>query len=288
MGGLPPTATFTFHFHLFTFTFARNEGAPSCCYYLHCGNFDYPVVPDTANDIENAKDYNERWADSFVIGAWPPIYNLIELKTYKIYLDVSGTKVNPWKMSSIWYCLQHSQTFRFDFKGVINLKNLNCFSSSSSLSSSLSSSSIIIIIITIIICSNQRTTAAYWDISSQNTLVRYLITFVYHHVLPYFTMFSHVLPCFTIFYHVWPCLELMRKDWENDDDHVIDQNDICWGLDCNIQGYSSGLVRSTCSSTPCLTTVSSTMARGSRRRSSRTASKSSWWWHLYRCEDDTW
>ena len=60
IGGLPPVATFTFHFHLFTFTFARNEGAPSCCYYLHCGNFDYPVVPDTANDIENAKDYNER------------------------------------------------------------------------------------------------------------------------------------------------------------------------------------------------------------------------------------
>ena len=60
MKGLPPVATFTFHFHLFTFTFARNEGAPSCCYYLHCGNFDYPVVPDTANDIENAKDYNER------------------------------------------------------------------------------------------------------------------------------------------------------------------------------------------------------------------------------------
>ena len=41
--------------------FCRNEGAPSCCYYLHCGNFDYPVVPDTANDVENAKDYTERW-----------------------------------------------------------------------------------------------------------------------------------------------------------------------------------------------------------------------------------
>jgi len=39
----------------------KNEGAPSCCYYLHCGNFDYPVVPDTANDVENAKDYTERY-----------------------------------------------------------------------------------------------------------------------------------------------------------------------------------------------------------------------------------
>ena len=90
-------------------------------------------------------------------------------------------------------------------------------------------------------------------------------------------MFYHVLPCFTMFYHVWPCLKLMRKDWENDDDHVSDHNDICWGLDCNIQGYSSGLVRSMYSSMPCLTTVSSTMARGLRRRSSRPASKSSWW-----------
>ena len=100
---------------------------------------------------------------------------------------------------------------------------------------------------------------------------------MFYHILPCLAMFSHVLPCFTIFYHVWPCLELMRKDWENEDDHVSDQNDICWGLDCNIQGYSSGLVRSMCSSTPCLTTVSSTMARGLRRRSSRPASKSSWW-----------
>jgi len=39
----------------------KNEGAPSCCYYLHCGNFDFPVVPDTANDVENAKDYMERY-----------------------------------------------------------------------------------------------------------------------------------------------------------------------------------------------------------------------------------
>ena len=101
---------------------------------------------------------------------------------------------------------------------------------------------------------------------------------MFYHILPCLAMFSHVLPCFTIFYHVWPCLELMRKDWENDDDHVSDQNDICFGLDCNIQGYSSGLVRSMYSSMPCLTTVSSTMARGSRRRSSRPASKSSWWW----------
>ena len=39
----------------------KNPADPDCCYYLHCANFDYPVVPDKSNDEENAKDFIERY-----------------------------------------------------------------------------------------------------------------------------------------------------------------------------------------------------------------------------------
>jgi len=38
-----------------------DPGARACCYYLHCANYRYPVVPDPKNDIENAKDFNLRY-----------------------------------------------------------------------------------------------------------------------------------------------------------------------------------------------------------------------------------
>ena len=41
----------------------KNPSDPECCYYLHCPNFDYPVTPDTANDIENAKDFESKYKD---------------------------------------------------------------------------------------------------------------------------------------------------------------------------------------------------------------------------------
>jgi len=39
----------------------RKPDAKACCYYLHCANFDNPVVPDTANDEANAEDYSARY-----------------------------------------------------------------------------------------------------------------------------------------------------------------------------------------------------------------------------------
>jgi len=41
----------------------RNKADPECCYYLHCATFDFPVTPDTSNDIENAKDYLSKYKD---------------------------------------------------------------------------------------------------------------------------------------------------------------------------------------------------------------------------------
>eukprot|EP00091_Calanus_sinicus_P014765 TRINITY_DN3243_c0_g1_i3.p1 TRINITY_DN3243_c0_g1~~TRINITY_DN3243_c0_g1_i3.p1 ORF type:complete len:565 (-),score=165.35 TRINITY_DN3243_c0_g1_i3:132-1826(-) len=41
----------------------KNKDAPECCYYLHCATFDFPVTPDTSNDIENAKDFISKYKD---------------------------------------------------------------------------------------------------------------------------------------------------------------------------------------------------------------------------------
>lgn len=39
----------------------RSSSAKACCYYLHCANFEFPVVPDPKNDKLNAQDYNNRY-----------------------------------------------------------------------------------------------------------------------------------------------------------------------------------------------------------------------------------
>jgi len=39
----------------------KNKNDPDCCYYLHCATTDYPVTPDPINDIENAKNYQQRY-----------------------------------------------------------------------------------------------------------------------------------------------------------------------------------------------------------------------------------
>jgi len=36
---------------------------PDCCYYLHCATFDYPVTPDMENDVENAKNFLDKYKD---------------------------------------------------------------------------------------------------------------------------------------------------------------------------------------------------------------------------------
>jgi len=41
----------------------KNLDDPECCYYLHCATFDYPVTPDTSNDVENAKDFLSKYKD---------------------------------------------------------------------------------------------------------------------------------------------------------------------------------------------------------------------------------
>lgn len=41
----------------------KNPNSQDCCYYLHCANFDYPVTPDPKNDIENAKDFLNKYKD---------------------------------------------------------------------------------------------------------------------------------------------------------------------------------------------------------------------------------
>jgi len=42
----------------------KNPGDPECCYYLHCANFNYPVTPDTANDVENALNFIDNYRDT--------------------------------------------------------------------------------------------------------------------------------------------------------------------------------------------------------------------------------
>ena len=37
--------------------FKKRESDPNCCYYLHCPNYDYMVLPDPYNDRKNAEDY---------------------------------------------------------------------------------------------------------------------------------------------------------------------------------------------------------------------------------------
>ena len=39
----------------------KNPNDPDCCYYLHCPNFNYTVVPDPTNDRANAEDYLNRY-----------------------------------------------------------------------------------------------------------------------------------------------------------------------------------------------------------------------------------
>jgi len=38
-----------------------NTGDPECCYYLHCPNLNYTVVPTTDNDVANAQDYTTKY-----------------------------------------------------------------------------------------------------------------------------------------------------------------------------------------------------------------------------------
>jgi len=88
----------------------REEGASPCCYYLHCANYNYPVVPDPKNDIANAEDYKMFYKDK-------------ELEQ-EMHLTLSYTSANLQQPENNTFTLGDVQTkYPGDFKwaGEINV-----------------------------------------------------------------------------------------------------------------------------------------------------------------------
>lgn len=88
----------------------RSRSAKACCYYLHCANFDFPVVPDPKNDIDNAEDYMNRYQNK-------------EL-SQKMHLTLSATFPNlqePKNNSRILGDVQSRYPGIFKWSGEINV-----------------------------------------------------------------------------------------------------------------------------------------------------------------------
>lgn len=85
-----------------------NPNDPDCCYYLHCPTFNYTVVPNPANDIENAREVME----------------YMKRQDREMHMTLSYTSPNlqkPDNITSIMATLEQEFPDTFKWAGEINV-----------------------------------------------------------------------------------------------------------------------------------------------------------------------
>ena len=66
--------------------YKANKEDNDCCYYLHCPNLNYTVVPSTDNDEKNAIDYTQTYK---VRKSYPPISTKITSSGMQVWPPLS-------------------------------------------------------------------------------------------------------------------------------------------------------------------------------------------------------